>query len=381
MIEPLYDTNNLYKEFLTVKGTSGWKETTQRYEEDLIFRLGNLKKGLVNGTYRPTAPYCFPYYERGKLRNIESYCIDDRIVQGCFTNNVLLPIVRPKLIYDNSASLKQRGTDHFRRRLELHLREFAKEYGNDGYILLGDFTKYFDNLRHAEFLQILRDFGADMDVINFARMLVDMHKIDVSYMTDAEYARCMDVPFNSIEYMNIDRALLTGEKFMLKSLGIGSHIAQIAGVVYPYEIDNYCKIVRGIRGYGRYMDDFYAIHHDKEYLWELLNEIKKKCAARGLFLNDKKTQIVALRHKFTILKTQYQLLPDSTIIRTPDKSAFVRCRHKLKKMKLNVEMGIMTKTKVDQTYKSTRGTLARYGVTHPVRALDDYYEKLFIKKE
>lgn len=109
MIEALYNLDNLYEAFLEVKAASGWKETTQRYEEDLLFHLLDLHKRLINGTYKPTKPYCFLYNERGKLRLIESYIIDDRIVQWCFVNKVLLPLIRPKLIYDNSASLKGAG--------------------------------------------------------------------------------------------------------------------------------------------------------------------------------------------------------------------------------------------------------------------------------
>lgn len=376
MIEALYNLDNLYEAFLEVKAASGWKETTQRYEEDLLFHLLDLHKRLINGTYKPTKPYCFLYNERGKLRLIESYIIDDRIVQWCFVNKVLLPLIRPKLIYDNSASLKGRGTDHFRARLELHLTDFAKENGNDGFIVIGDFRKYFDNLRHTVFLQILKELGADSEVINFAKLLIDAHKIDVSYMTDEEYAECMDTPFNSIENPLIDATLKTGKKLMDKSMGIGSHIAQIAGVVYPYRIDNYCKIVKGIKGYARYMDDFYIIHKSKEFLWELMSELKKLCAELGLFLNERKTQIVSLHHPFTILKTQYRLLPDGRIIRKPDKSQRIRTCRKLKAMKAKLDEGTITLDKVEQIYKSTRGQLARYGETESVRSFDEFYNNL-----
>ena len=49
------------------------------------------------------------------------------------------------LIYDNGASLKDKGLDFARRRFEIHLRNAYKEYGGKAYILLMDFTKYYDN--------------------------------------------------------------------------------------------------------------------------------------------------------------------------------------------------------------------------------------------
>lgn len=380
MIEALYNLDNLYEAFLNVKKASGWKETTQRYEEDLLFRLFELRDKLINKTYRPTAPYCFLYPERGKLRYIESYSIDDRIVQWTLVNKILLPIVRPKLIYDNSASLKMRGTSHFRARLEKNLKEFAKDHGNEGYILVGDFTKYFDNLRHAIFLQELADLGADSEVLDFTRMIVNQHIVDVSYMTDEEYAACMDTPFNAIEHALIESALKTGKKFMHKSLGIGSHIAQIAGVLYPYKIDNYCKIVKGLKWYARYMDDFYIIHESKEILHQLLIDIQEICERLGLFLNVRKTQIVSLHHEFTILKTKYRLLPDGRLICRPDKSQFKRCRSKLKGMSIKIKNGTTAYEKVVQVYQSMRGNMTRYGITKSVISLDKYYDSLFSEK-
>lgn len=44
---------------------------------------------------------------------------------------------------------------------------------------------------------------------------------------------------------------------MRKSVGIGSQISQISGVYYPTRIDNYCKIVKGMKYYGRYMDKLF----------------------------------------------------------------------------------------------------------------------------
>nr|CDL66843.1 unnamed protein product [uncultured bacterium] len=63
----------------------------------------------------------------------------------------------------------------------------------------------------------------------------------------------MDALFNSLEHSQMDRSLLTGEKFMAKHLNIGDQVAQVAGIAYPIPIDNYIKIVRGVKFYGRYI--------------------------------------------------------------------------------------------------------------------------------
>ena len=60
--------------------------------------------------------------------------------------------------------------------------------------------------------------------------------------------------------------MLTGERMMKKHLNIGDQVAQTAGIAYPIPIDNYIKIVKGMKFYARYMDDSYIIHESKEYL-------------------------------------------------------------------------------------------------------------------
>jgi len=52
------------------------------------------------------------------------------------------------VIYDNYASLKNRGTSFARRRFEIMLRKFIRKNGTDGYVLLIDIKKYFESIDH-----------------------------------------------------------------------------------------------------------------------------------------------------------------------------------------------------------------------------------------
>ncbi len=73
----------------------------------------------------------------------------------------------------------------------------------------------------------------DKETMSFIEKLIDTFRVDVSYMTDEEYANCMKTLYNALEHAQIDKAKLTGEKYMRKSVGIGSQISQISGVYYP----------------------------------------------------------------------------------------------------------------------------------------------------
>ena len=362
-LSKLYDIDNLYKALKQVKKTSGWKEKTQRYSSDFLTNLTNLSEQLQNGTYKPTKPREFIINERGKIRLIESYSVEDRIVQGCFINEILLPIVRPYLIYDNSASLKGRGTGHFRNRFELKLARFAKEYGSNGYILLGDFTKYFDNLLHINFLNFLQHCGCDEDALDFTDMLLKEHII---------YVENDKIPFNSVDYYH---GLNHGDIRVDKTIGIGSPLAQIAGVCGAYEIDNLLGIVLGLES-GRYMDDFYALSQFKNELIIAKELVSNKVRERGLFLNPKKTQIIPLSHEFTILHTIYRI-DGHTLVKRPDKYSFTKERRKLKCLTPKVIDGEMTLEQFESRHQSWEGDINKRFVN--TRSLNNI--KLLYKEE
>ena len=233
---------------------------------------------------------------------------------------------------------------------------------------------------------MLRPIIHDERALSFIEMIVYSNKIDVSYMTDEEYANCMCIPFNNIEYrLAVDAGIIkcTGEKFMYKGMGLGSQISQDAGIFVPHKIDNYIKIVCGIKGYGRYMDDSYVIHESKEYLQKLLKDIIILAKQYGIFINEKKTQIVNLKHEFTILQTKYKLFPNKSIVIMPNNNTFVRESRKLNKQAKSINDPNINLTYEDiaNQYDSWKGNIlfntdGRY--VEPLTRMDERYNKLFI---
>jgi hypothetical protein len=182
-------------------------------------------------------------------------------------NFALLPSIVPYLIYDNGASLKNKGVEFTRNRLNKHLYNYYCNYGADGYILLIDFQKYFDNIDHEILLDKLSKRISDPKVMDLVTYLIGTFAIDLNKLDERQYSLYKDEIYQSIEhdsYLSKD----TNESILYKSLGMGSQISQICGIYYPTDIDNFCKTVCGLKYYGRYMDDTYIIHNDKEYLIE-----------------------------------------------------------------------------------------------------------------
>ena len=379
-MESVYDANSLLEAFNKSKKGTAWKESVQRYEMNLLRNINQTQKELKDGTYEQKDFYEFKLQERGKTRHIKSMHISDRVVQRSVCDNVLVPELSKYLTYDNGASMEGKGIHFARKRMATHLHKFYRKHkSNEGYVLQIDFSKFFDNIVHEGLIKEMRKKIGDKETMSFIEKLIDTFRVDVSYMTDEEYANSMNTLYDALQHAQIDKALLTGEKYMRKSVGIGSQISQISGVYYPTRIDNYCKIVRGMKYYGRYMDDIYIIHEDKEFLKGLLNDIRGICDELGLFINPKKTQIVKLSHGFTFLKIKYSLTETGKVIQRISKDSVLREKRKLKKLRGLLEEGKVSFADVRSSYASWKGGVEHYDSHTILQDMDKFFDELFIK--
>ena len=379
-MESVYDANSLLDAFKKSKKGTAWKESVQRYEMNLLRNINQTQKELKDGTYEQKDFYVFKLQERGKTRHIKSMHISDRVVQRSVCDNVLVPELSKYLIYDNGASMEGKGIHFARKRMATHLHKFYRKHkSNEGYVLQIDFSKFFDNIVHDGLIKEMRKKIGDKETMSFIEKLIDTFRVDVSYMTDEEYANSINTLYDALQHAQIDKALLTGEKYMRKSVGIGSQISQISGVYYPTRIDNYCKIVRGMKYYGRYMDDIYIIHEDKEFLKGLLNDIRGICDELGLFINPKKTQIVKLSHGFTFLKIKYSLTETGKVRQRISKDSVLREKRKLKKLRGLLEEGKVSFADVRSSYASWKGGVEHYDSHTILQDMDKFFDELFIK--
>lgn len=329
----IFDGNVLYESFIRAKQGSDWKPQVQKFEMNYLFELADLQTELVSGDYKFLPNTEFTIHERGKVRRITGEQIRDRVSKHALCDEILTPAVQKYLIYDNSASQVGKGIDFARKRLLTHLRKYYSQHkSNDGYILLIDFSKYYDNIRHDRLMEQFEKYIHDPNALNFLRKVVDRSKVDVSYMTDEEYAGCMDTLFNSLEYEQVDKTLRTGKRYMYKHLNIGDQVAQVAGIIYPIPIDNYVKIVRGVKFYGRYMDDSYAIHESKEFLEDLLQGIIAIANELGITVNTRKTRICKLSSMWRFLQVQYSLTDTGRVIQKINPKRLTAMRRKMKKL-------------------------------------------------
>ena len=374
MFEKTYDINNLYEAWLKVRKVSHWKEKTQRYEENLLFNLSDLSNALENKTAVLGTSHEFTITERGKKRLIHSYDLNTRVAVRSFIDNVLFPKVESKLIYDNGASIKGKGLDFYRSRLKAHLQKYYRRFGNQGYILVADFRKYFDNIDHEKLKKIFSEILQDQESEDFANSLIDTYKTDISCLSEEEKKYLENHPFDSVSfYKDADKSKCDGSCFLKRGVFIGGQLSQIAGIVYPYKLDNFIKIVKGEKYYGRYMDDLYIIHNDKEHLKSLLEEMREKCEECGIFLNEKKTQILPLNKPFTICKIQYFVKEDGDITLKPCRDTFVRERKAIRKFEKDLKTKVYSQKKALDSYQSWKGNLSRFDCKQTIINMDNYF--------
>lgn len=378
--EIVCDANNLYRAYKISVKSSKWKETTQKFMMNFLRYIFEIQDDIVNRTLQNGTMQEFTLHERGRIRPITSIQIRDRIVRHVLCDDILLPEVKKHIIYDNCASIKGRGISQQRKRFEIHLHKYYKQYGNDGWILFGDFSKFYDNIIHEIAKQELLKLFDDDEFINWLLTLIfESFKIDVSYMTDEEYASCMTDTFNKLEYRKIPKEQLTGEKWMEKSVNIGDQLSQVIGIYYPYRIDNYVKYVRSQKFYGRYMDDWYIMSPSKEELNDLLKHICEIAKEYGIHINMKKTRIVKISSTYKFLQIKYTLTDNGKVIKRINPNRVTTMRRKLKKLAVKVVNGEVDYENVENTFRGWMGAHYKLLSKEQRKNLIQLYEDLFDK--
>ena len=338
------DVDNLYASFGRCKVGVSWKESIQRYEANALRNVLETRRKLFAGESIQSGFVEFTLRERGKIRHIKSVHISERVVQKCLCDEVLVPILTNSLIYDNGASVKNKGTHFAIRRFISHMTKFYRHnnHSNEGYVLMIDFSKYFDNIDHETLFELLNE------------------KINDSY----------------VKQLTKDLITVFGEG---KSLGLGSQVSQVCAIFYPDILDHFIKEKLRIKYYGRYMDDLYLIHHDKNYLIYCLEKIKEVCDKLKITINQRKTIISKLSHGAEFLKGKYSLLPSGKILRRPVKTSTTRMRRKLIKFKTLLVQKKIGYNDIRTSYQSWRGNYKRrFDAYHRVHYMDRLYNKLFI---
>ncbi|MDO4807730.1 MAG: RNA-directed DNA polymerase [Coriobacteriales bacterium] len=320
--EEVFSLDNLVASALVCKRGVSWKREVQSFHLNLALNCAQLRDELMGGTYVLTPGKRFTINERGKPRDIITCAFRDRVVQRTLCDRVLVPAVKRVIIYDNGACIPGRGTSFALARLEGHLRAHAKRYGTGGALFLFDFSKYFESIR------------IDAVMAMFAQIVFDVRLLALLRLT------------------------LEGAP---RGLGLGNQTSQVAAVLYPNPIDHWAKDKVRVVGYGRYMDDGYALFGDWEEGWGFMREFGDRAAALGLSLNPKKTRLLHPCEEFTFLKTRFRLSSGGEVHKRLPADTYRRRRRHVAGLERLVREGVLTTDDLAASEASWRSVLLRVG--------------------
>lgn len=240
-------------------------KSTVLYHMNQYDKLIKLQNRILSREYHPRSIYSFTIYEP-KKRNITANYFEDKIVQRVLCENLLEPLIQPKLIYDNYASQVGKGTHAGLHRLEKFIYAAIKEanWNDDLWVLSADISKYFYSINRDICFDLVKKLPMDNKLLDLMKNVINSYGFDTN-----EY------------YSPKER----------KGLCIGFQTSQWLAVYYMNGLDHFIKEKLHIKYYGRYMDDFYLIHKDKEYLKYCLEEIRKYVEEKLDLKLNKKTYI------------------------------------------------------------------------------------------
>lgn len=337
--DKLISIKSLLKAAKKSKKTVSWKASVQKYFVSLLRNLIETHKKLKALAAVTMGFICFKISERGKTRKIRSVHFKERVIQRALCDNALIPVLSKSLVYDNGASLKGKGIHFAFNRLKRHLHEYYRKHGtNNGWILLIDYHKYFDNVEHDKVMEIVDRSFSDKRIVELTKQFIDA--------------------------------------FGTKSLGIGSQVSQILAIRYPNKIDHYMAEVMKIGECARYNDDCYYISESKEELEKCLKEHRRLCTEYGIELNEKKTRIIKLK-SFSFMKARISLTDTGKVIMKPCKESAPRMRRKLRSLKRLLDNGEIDYKTVRDGYESWRGYINYFDAHKTIREMDKYFYSLF----
>lgn len=286
--EEIFNFKDMYKYGLDCCKNVMWKGSVQTFRRHLFSRTAVNRKRVLN-YYKPKALYRFTLTERGKTRHIEAPHIDDRQIQKTLTKKVLLPLYSSRLIYDNGASLENKGLIFSQNMLDRQLRKHIKKYGYNGFIIIADCKGFFPN--------------ANRDYIKKKHLIIPDNRLR--------------------EIMDIIIDCGHGDKGM----PLGVEPSQVEMIAYTSELDHYMTCQLGLRGYGHYMDDYHILVPPDRDPYEIYQLFKNEANKYGITISDTKTKILPFGKNFKFCKIT-RILKGDKIIKRGSRDSAKRTRRK-----------------------------------------------------
>ena len=313
LYEKLYQPEALNKAFN--RAMCGHRNETEHamYETNKIEVIDFISSSLINKSYIPQPLRLFEVFEP-KRRFVQAPSVMDKIVQNALMDEILYDVLTKPFIRDSYSGVKGSGTHDGLNRLKQFMTEAWRKYGTDCWVLKGDIHHFFDSINQDDVMRRASRYINDSDVINLLWRYIRLcpHGLPLGLRTSQ--------PLANLELCWMDHMIK--EKYR-------------------------CQ------WYGRYMDDFYVIHPDKQFLKQLRRDLEAELAVIGLKLNNK-TQIFPVRHGIDFLGFRTYTSDSGKIIRQLRRQNKKNIARKIRHYAQEYREGKLSADKLQQQYKSWR---------------------------
>lgn len=295
---------DLYYAFQCAKKHKSSKEYVKVFEKDLHKNLVELCDEIYERRYKPQPSVCFIITDP-KKREIFAANFRDRIVHHLYYNYTY-DLFNRTFIEDSYSCRKGKGTHYGMGRLEKHIRQESENYSKETYVLKMDIKGYFIHINRLLLLSIVNNTFDRMKyrkVSKYSKFIYD-NVLDFDML---KYLSKEIILLNPIENCIIrsrkcewntldkSKSLFYSDEYC--GLPIGNLTSQLFSNVYLNVLDQYMKRVLHCKHYGRYVDDFYVVSKDKEFLKSVADKVDVFMRnSLRLELQKKKTVIINTKY-------------------------------------------------------------------------------------
>lgn len=303
----------------------------------------------------------------------------DRVVHHLYFNYTHR-LYEATFIRDSYSCIEGRGTLDGITRLSYYIRRESLNYQREVYILKLDIRGYFMHINRQRLLDIClatlnkmathrlpKDMQAegvmtweqalDMDFIRWLTELI--------VMLDPKTSCIRAMPIEAWEGLDASKSLFTTPEGC--GLPIGNLTSQLFSNVYLNILDQFMKRVLHCRCYGRYVDDFYVVSPDREWLLSLVPRVRAFLKSElGLDLHMGKVHIAKMSQGVEFLGAY--ILPYRILM---SNDTVGRIRKKL------TDMSFADLEKVERSVNSYLGIMSHTASYNLRREL--FYQKKFLQ--
>ncbi len=345
------------------------KKKIERFEDYLVENIVNIKNILERKKYI-SSNYTIFLIKFPKTRIIMSQSIKDKIVNHLVAKYLLIDQVERKLIDQNIATRKNKGTLYGLKLTKKYLNKLKTNNSNI-YILKCDITKFFYNIDHEVLKNKIRNEIKDKDALSIIFNIIDTtNKYYINNkIKDLKQKELIKIKNSNLNDKQKDISIKEIGKLPIykngKGLPIGNMTSQILALLYLNDLDHFIKEKLKIKYYIRYMDDFILMHQDKEYLKYCLKIIKEKIEKEYKLELNKKTMIINIKNGLDFLGFRFYIKNKKIImkVRNQTKKQF---KNKIKKLFKLYEENKIGKESINQVIASYNGHLG-YGNTYNLK--------------